>query len=69
MKVVLDREPDQEKTRPLRPSNPVPLCVGASTYPGTLGRLPLFDGVLHLLCRNNSAAKVCEFHKLMLDCL
>ena len=42
---------------------------------GTLGRLLLFGGVqpgamlLHLLCRNNSAAKVCEFHKLMLDCL
>jgi hypothetical protein len=24
---------------------------------------------LHLFCRNNSAAKVCELHKLMLDCL
>jgi hypothetical protein len=23
---------------------------------------------LHLFCRNNSAAKVCELHKLMLDC-
>jgi hypothetical protein len=43
---------------------------------GTLGRLLLFGGVqpgavlfLHLLCRNNSAAKVCELHKLMLYCL
>ena len=22
---------------------------------------------LHLFCRDNSAAKVCEFHKLLLD--
>ena len=24
---------------------------------------------LHLFCRNNSAAKVCKLHKLVLDCL
>jgi hypothetical protein len=24
---------------------------------------------LHLFCRNNFAAKVCELHKLALDCL
>ena len=24
---------------------------------------------LHLFCRNNPAAKVCELNKLMLDCL
>jgi hypothetical protein len=24
---------------------------------------------LHLFCRNNSAAKVCQLHKLALDCL
>jgi len=23
----------------------------------------------HFFCRNNSAAKVCELHKLLLDCL
>jgi hypothetical protein len=25
--------------------------------------------LLHLFCSNNSAAKVCQLHKLMLDCL
>ena len=31
--------------------------------------LPRAVLLLYLLCRNNSAAKVCELHKLMLDCL
>jgi hypothetical protein len=43
---------------------------------GTLGRLLLFGGVqpravvfLHLLCRNEPAAKVRKLLKLVLDCL
>jgi hypothetical protein len=52
------------------------VTAGCFAQTGTLRCSLLFDGMqpravpfLHLLRRNNSAAKVCEFHKLVLDCL
>jgi hypothetical protein len=56
-----------------------PACGFLSRLCGNAKRLCcalLFDAMQpgavlfpHLFCRNNSAPKVCELHKLMLDCL
>jgi len=62
--------PETKRSRAVRS------CRWRFESPRTLGRRFLFDGVqpgavlfLHLFRRNYSAAKVCELHELMLDCL